>query len=109
MTQNSHNSKSTASLGAHPNRQEDPRLMHVRIWLRIPKLYQQEPVISKLVSHHGLIVNINSAMLSAETQLEGWFNLELRGTAQQINSALTFANELGVETVPDYDDREEGW
>ncbi|MEE3718865.1 NIL domain-containing protein [Tumidithrix elongata RA019] len=117
MTQNSHNSESTSSSESHPDllviddpsTPEDRRLTHKRIWLRIPKLYQKEPVISKLVSQHGITVNINSALLSSESKSDGWFELELRGTAQQIDSAIVYANELGIETVPDLGDRDEGW
>jgi ABC-type methionine transport system ATPase subunit len=114
MAQNSHNSESISSVESQPERlvadiSEDPRPTHAHIWLRIPKHYQQEPVISKLISQHGLTVNINSASLSAESQSDGWFDLELRGTSQQIDSALVYANELGIETVPDYSDQNEGW
>ncbi len=55
-------------------------LANKRIRLRIPKDYHQEPVISRLVSDYGLIVNITAAILGANAVGDGWFDLELQGT-----------------------------
>ena len=69
-----------------------------QIRICIPKNYHEEPVISRLVSHHGLIVNIKAALLGANARDDGWFDLELRGTDSQIQSALVYFNELDLET-----------
>jgi hypothetical protein len=53
-------------------------------------------VLSKLVSHHGLTVNITGALLSAHSQGVGLFDLELYGMAQQIEGALAYLQELNV-------------
>ncbi len=75
----------------------DTRLTHKRIRLRINKNYHQEPVISQLVSHYGLTVNITAAILGANANGDGWFDLELRGNQTNIEAALTYLNDLGVE------------
>ena len=75
----------------------DTRPTQTRIRIRVPKQYHQEPVISNLISEYGLKVNFNAALLGAKTTDDGWFDLELNGTAQQIESALTYLNDLDVE------------
>ena len=74
-----------------------------RIRLRIPKDYQQEPVISRLVSNYGLTVNITAAILGANGIGDGWFDLDLQGTSAQIESALTYINDLDLEIWHDID------
>lgn len=74
-----------------------------RIRLRIPKDYQQEPVISRLVSNYGLTVNITAAILGANGIGDGWFDLDLQGTSTQIESALTYINDLDLEIWHDID------
>ncbi len=85
----------------------DTRIAHTRIRIRIPKTLHQEPVISKLVSHHGLTVNIAAAILGNNANGDGWFDLDLQGTGDRIQNALTYLNELDLEMWqgPDTD----GW
>ena len=88
----------------------DVRPTQTRIRMRIPKEYHQEPVISRLVSQYGLTVNVNAALLGVKSSDDGWFDLELHGTADQIETALIYLNDLDVEiwsnsTEPD----EETW
>jgi ABC-type methionine transport system ATPase subunit len=73
------------------------RPTQTRIRIRIPKGYHEEPVISRLVSQYGVTVNIAAALLSANAREDGWFDLELRGTNLQIQSALTYLDELDLE------------
>ena len=80
-----------------------------RIQIRIPKGYHEEPVISRLVSHHGVTVNIAAALLSANARDDGWFDLELRGTTPQIQSALAYLNELDLEIWDRSGPEEDGW
>lgn len=85
----------------------DNRIASKRIRLRIPKNHHQEPVISHLVSDYSLNVNINAAVLGANAVGDGWFDLNLQGTATQIQSALTYLNDLDVEI---WDETEtDGW
>jgi ABC-type methionine transport system ATPase subunit len=75
----------------------DTRPTQTRIRIRVPKEYHQEPVISNLISEYGLKVNFNGALLGGKTTDDGWFDLELNGTAKQIESALIYLNDLDVE------------
>ena len=68
-----------------------------RIKIQIPKRCMKEPVISRLTSEHGLTVNITGAMLGAHSYEEGWFDLELHGLPQQVQSALAYLQELNVK------------
>ncbi|HLO86922.1 MAG TPA: NIL domain-containing protein [Nostocaceae cyanobacterium] len=72
-------------------------MLNKRIRVRIPKGYHQEPVISRLVSDHGLTVNIKAAILGADAVGDGWFDLDLQGTETQIQSGLAYLQELELE------------
>lgn len=87
----------------------DSRPTQKRIRVRIPKNYQEEPVISRLVSHHGLTVNIAAALLGANARDDGWFDLELHGTGSQIGNALLYLNELDLEIWQDNNSGDESW
>ncbi|MBD2465890.1 NIL domain-containing protein [Oscillatoria sp. FACHB-1407] len=87
----------------------DTRITQTRIRIRIPKTYHQEPVISRLVSHHGVTINITAALLGANARDDGWFDLELRGQGNQIQSALTYLNELDLEVWQGGDQENDGW
>lgn len=89
--------------------QQDSRPTQAQIKVCIPKNYQQEPIISRLVSHHGLTVNITAALLGANARNDGWFDLELRGTVPQIQSALVYFNELDIETWHGSSPEEDDW
>ena len=93
---------STTQLGAS-------RQTQTRIQIRISKDLHEEPVISRLVSQHGVTVNITAALLGANARDDGWFDLELRGTSQQIKSALTYLNELDLEIWGQSTLEEDGW
>ena len=89
---------------------EDSRPTHLRIRIRIPKEYQEEPIISRLISDYELTVNLNAALLASNIKNDGWFDLDLRGKKCQIDSAMIYLNDLDVEvwsksTDPD----EENW
>lgn len=75
----------------------------------IPKELHQEPVISRLVSHYGVTVNIASAQMDANVIADSCFALELRGTVSQIESALTYLDELDVEISHLSAIEEDGW
>lgn len=88
----------------------DNRQTQTRIRIRVPKEYHQEPVISNLISEYGLKVNFNAALLGVKTIDDGWFDLELNGTTQQIESALIYLNDLDVEIWSNSNDPvEESW
>ncbi|MBD1870681.1 NIL domain-containing protein [Cyanobacteria bacterium FACHB-471] len=88
---------------------DDQRRTQTRIRVRIPKRYQQEPVISNLISNYGLTVNISAALLSANAREDGWFDLQLQGTVPQIRSALLYLNDLDLEVWNGSDEQEDSW
>jgi len=94
--------KSTTPLGAN-------RPTQTRIKIRIPKDLHEEPVISRLVSQHGVTVNIIAALLGSNARDDGWFELELRGTSQQLQSALIYLDELDLEIWGKSTCEEDGW
>ncbi len=85
------------------------RPTQTRIKIHIPKDLHEEPIISRLVSHYGIAVNIVAALLGANTRDDGWFELELRGKPEQIQSALTYLNELDLEIWSQSTAEEDGW
>ena len=68
----------------------------IRLRVAIPKRYQQEPV-SKLTSDYGRQVNITGAVLDSLKRDRGWFDLELRGTLNQIQKGIAYLEELELE------------
>lgn len=89
--------------------QPDHRLTQRRLRIRIPKKYQQEPVLSNLVSQQGLQLNITAALLGGNALGDGWFDLRLQGTSQQIDSALIYLSDLDVEVWSESDAEQDGW
>ncbi|MCU0551419.1 MAG: NIL domain-containing protein [Leptolyngbya sp. Prado105] len=75
----------------------DTRTTEHRIRLRIPQQYHQEPVISQLVSQYHLTINITAAILGANASGDGWFDLVLMGSNTNIQAALSYLDELGLE------------
>jgi len=92
----------TTELGAN-------RPTQTRIKIRIPKAFHEEPVISRLISQHNITVNITAALLGANARDDGWFDLELRGTTHQLQSALTYLNELDLEIWSQSTPEQDGW
>jgi hypothetical protein len=72
------------------------RLTQIRLRLHIPDSCRQEPIISRLISVHGLVVNITGAILTANTGEDGCFDLELRGTVLQICSGIAYLESLNL-------------
>ena len=94
--------KSTAEVGAD-------RSTTTRLTIRIPKNLHEQPVISRLVSHHGVTVNITAALLGANGGDDGWFDLEIQGRGSQIQSALTYLNELDLDIWTKSTAEQDGW
>ncbi|MBE9034570.1 NIL domain-containing protein [aff. Roholtiella sp. LEGE 12411] len=87
----------------------DNRRTQTRIQVYIPKGLHEQPVISRLVSHYGITVIIAAAQVSANVPECSCFELELRGTASQIESALTYLDELDLEVLHQSNSEEDGW
>lgn len=64
---------------------------------RIPKRYQRQPIISRLISRYGLTVNIAAALLESHNPSEGLFDLDLQGSPQQVKAGIAYLQELNVE------------
>lgn len=71
--------------------------IHSRIL--VPQRYHTQPVISRLVSRYNLTVNIIAASLTWESDNDGWFDLELSGSPQQLTDSLSYLQGLGVNLV----------
>ncbi|MEH2136872.1 NIL domain-containing protein [Nostoc sp.] len=87
----------------------DNRRTQTCIQVRIPKDLHEEPVISRLTSHYGVTVIIAAAQISANLLEYSCFDLELRGTVSQIESALTYLDELDLEVLHQSSPEEDGW
>ena len=81
----------------------DTRPVTKDVKLRIPEDLHSEPVISQLISQHGVTVNIVSATLGINAG-SGWFHLSLKGTKAQIQTAIAYLNDLDIELWEDEHD-----
>lgn len=88
---------------------DDYRHTQTRIRIRIPKQYHQEPIISSLITQHHLTVTITAALLGANAQGDGWFDLQLQGSVAQVRAALLYINDLDLEIWYDSDAQNESW
>ena len=70
-------------------------LVYLRV--KISPQYHQQPLISKLVSDYGLVINITAALLTSSARDDGWFDLEVLGDVVQINQALAALHSIGIE------------
>ncbi|MBD0261539.1 MAG: NIL domain-containing protein [Tolypothrix sp. Co-bin9] len=77
----------------------------VRLQLCILKNYYHKPIISELVSHYMLTVNITSAVLNPDIQDDGWFDLDLWGRPQQLRASISYLEKLELPlwlvSIPD--------
>ncbi|PSF34992.1 ABC transporter [Aphanothece hegewaldii CCALA 016] len=80
-----------------------------RIKIRIPQQYTQEPLISRLISEYNIEVSIVAALLGSNKPNDGWFDLKLQGTSQDIDSALTYLTDLEVEIWYEENTLADGW
>ncbi len=73
----------------------NPKLVCIRT--RIPKTYQKQPIISRLISRYALKINIAAALLGTRDRNDGWLDLEFQGSPQQIEAGLAYLQELNIE------------
>ncbi|MCX7595939.1 MAG: NIL domain-containing protein [Fischerella sp.] len=73
----------------------NPTLDCIRI--RVPQEHYHQPIVSRLISRYNLTINIAAAAFEAETREDGWFNLEIQGSCQQLEAGFAYLQELGVE------------
>jgi len=87
----------------------DTREERLRVRLRIPAEYRQDPILSIVITQYGLTVNILAAQLSNQASDGGWFDLEVQGPSNQINNGILHLNDLGIEMWRESDSLHEGW
>lgn len=105
MQNNRHAVESKLGLSSVSNQSN---LTQIRLRIYIPERYQQEPIISRLTSEYGLIVNITEAMLLPDNA-QGRFDIELRGTPSQICSGLTYLEKLQLKMLGKPNAYGDGW
>lgn len=74
-----------------------PDVQNLRITIKIPRDYQQDPILSELITKYGLKVNIFAAQLAGTGREDGWFDLGLSGHEFQITHALAYLSDQNVE------------
>ncbi|MBD0270210.1 MAG: NIL domain-containing protein [Cyanobacteria bacterium Co-bin8] len=72
----------------------------LRVRVKIPRDQQEQPVLSHLISHHGITITIRAALLSPNAPDDGWFDLELQGEPANIRSAVETLSSLGADLWP---------
>lgn len=66
----------------------------MRVKLVFPESLIREPVVARLVRHHDITPNIRRA--SIEDGM-GWMVLDLDGDPDEIDQAVAWLHEIGVE------------
>lgn len=97
------------SKGAPQSGSRRDRPIENRICIQIPSQYQQEPIIFQLASHYHLEVSILAAILGANAQGSGWFDLKLTGNTKDITQALAYLESLGIEILATSDQNNDLW
>ncbi len=72
-------------------------LVQIQFKVRIPKDRHPDPVISNLINRYSLKVNILGALLGANGQEDGWFDLAIEGRADTVREALLDLVELEAD------------
>lgn len=85
------------------------RVTETQIRIQIPKKHHNEPIIFQLASRHQLEVNIQAAILGANAEGSGWFDLILKGPSESIDDALIYLSELDVEILDLNGKETDGW
>uniref|UniRef100_B8HKU9 NIL domain-containing protein n=1 Tax=Cyanothece sp. (strain PCC 7425 / ATCC 29141) TaxID=395961 RepID=B8HKU9_CYAP4 len=67
-----------------------------RLW--IPATYSRQPLLSRLVSRFGLVVNILAALLEGRNH-QGCFDLSLQGSPDRLQAGLDYLRALDVEVL----------
>jgi ABC-type methionine transport system ATPase subunit len=75
----------------------------------VSKDLQDQPVISRMVAYYGVTVNIVAAQIDTNVSEYGWLELELTGTVTQVESALSYLDELNLEVWHKAIPEEDGW
>ena len=66
------------------------------IRLVFPPSLQDEPIINRLMRRYSFTVNILRANVTAE---QGWIDIRISGKAPEIEEAISWLQDQGVEVV----------
>jgi hypothetical protein len=86
----------TARSDSRADKDREEKGIKTRIKIQVPNHYREEPIISRLTSDYGLTFHITKAILTGEHREDGWFDLELHGTAEQIKLAFSYLRQRQV-------------
>jgi ABC-type methionine transport system ATPase subunit len=64
--------------------------------LVFPPSLQDEPIINRLMRRYSFTVNILRANVTAD---QGWIDIQISGKATEIEEAISWLSEQGVEVV----------
>jgi ABC-type methionine transport system ATPase subunit len=67
------------------------------LYIQVPTSLHEVPILSNLVSDYHLSINIQGAILDQKATSSGWFDLLLKGDASQIEQAIHYLKDIGVE------------
>ncbi|MBW4444726.1 MAG: NIL domain-containing protein [Plectolyngbya sp. WJT66-NPBG17] len=84
-------------------------LNRIRLRLEIPASYQQEPILSRLISDFDLVVNITGARLSKDITIYSYYDLEIQGAPQKINCGLIYLKSLDIRIMGKPNAVEDEW
>ncbi len=65
--------------------------------LNYPPSLLRQPILNQLILRYELTVNIHQAQITLE---EGWLEVEVLGEDQEIEHAISWLEEEGIEVVP---------
>lgn len=65
--------------------------------LNYPPSLLRQPILNQLIVRFELTVNILQAQIALE---EGWLEVEVLGEDQEIEQAISWLEEEGIEVVP---------
>jgi ABC-type methionine transport system ATPase subunit len=68
-----------------------------KLRLNYPPSLLRQPILNLLILRFGLTVNIHQAQITLE---EGWLEIEVLGEDQEIENAITWLEEEGIEVAP---------
>jgi ABC-type methionine transport system ATPase subunit len=67
------------------------------VCIQVPTNLHEVPIISNLVANYNLSVNIQGAILDQKATCAGWFELVLKGDSLQVEQAVSYLKDIGVE------------
>jgi ABC-type methionine transport system ATPase subunit len=68
--------------------------------INIPQQLHHQPILANLIKEYDLLVNFKAAVLDRNGTGGGWFTLNLEGHPQEIDKAVHYLHNLGVEIFP---------